>query len=380
VKHPLRQLKVGGALLAMLLAACGATGPGASIQSPAAASPTPISTPASSPSPKPSLSDLRLVIEDVLGSEVRLARLDATDTASIKGRYDGIVADYVIVLNGTTLQALDRKGKVRKLGQLVAAPDWLGAGTVVVKSDLSQWMYSIHDADFTAHIHLGTATSDKVIATFRSPDGDSTYRPFAWNASGVYLVHQPYGLGGAHPFLDYHFPLLKFDMTTGQMADVTPQCIVYFVLDDGTMICSKSTPDGHIEIRSPSGHSESIQLTIGGAPGTYDAYAYSNVAVSPDGKRLIAGRNGSRDPVINNQMAIADLTSSSAKAFGPLDYLPDAWLPDGRVVATHECVYSGWGGGPCNAGLDGTYFFSPDGTSHTLFHKLTRGAVVGYVW
>jgi hypothetical protein len=83
--------------------------------------------------------------------------------------------------------------------------------------------------------------------------------------------------------------------------------------------------------------------------------------------------------VINYQMAIADLTSSTANAFGPLDYLPDAWLPDGRLVADHVCAYSGFGGGPCDARLDGTYFFSADGTSHTLFFKLTHGAVVGYV-
>ena len=122
-----------------------------------------------------------------------------------------------------------------------------------------------------------------------------------------------------------------------------------------------------------------IQMTIGGASNTTDAFAFIKVAVSPDNKRVIVGRNGAKDPVINYQMAVADVTSTSARAFGPLDYLPDTWLPDGRVVATHTCAYSGFGGGPCSTSLDGTYFFSADGSSRTLFFKLTHGTVVGYI-
>jgi hypothetical protein len=379
--------EIAGAVTVLLLAACGAAQPSASVHSPSVTgSPAASSSPAnpspgvgSSPSPSASAAQVRLVIVDLSIPEVRLAGLDAVDIASVKGQFDGIVGDQVIILNGTALEALNRNGTLRKLGKLAGSPDWLGPETVLLSPSLSQWIYTIHDASFTAKIHLGTSTSDKVIATLPSPDGNSTYQPFAWNASGVYMVHQPYGLGGAGPFLDYHFALVKFDMTTGKVTDVSPQCIVYRVLDDGTMICRKSTFDGHIEIRSPSGHINSIQLTIGGPAGPYDAAAYIDVAVSPDGTRLIAGRNGSKDPVINYQMAVADLTAASAKAFGPLDYVPNAWLPDGRVIATHQCAYSGWGGGPCNAALDGTYFFSANGTSHKLFYNLKLATVVGYV-
>jgi hypothetical protein len=66
--------------------------------------------------------------------------------------------------------------------------------------------------------------------------------------------------------------------------------------------------------------------------------------------------------------------------FGPIDYVPDTWLPDGRVVADHQCWPSETDGGPCNASLDGTYIFSADGSSHSLFFKLANGAsVVDYV-
>src|SRR5213595_1974097 len=88
------------AVAVVLLAACG----GASA--------------AGSPSASPSSSDIRLVIEDVQGNQVRLARLDARDTAKVAGSYQGIVNDHVILLNGRILESLDRSGTVRKLGEL----------------------------------------------------------------------------------------------------------------------------------------------------------------------------------------------------------------------------------------------------------------------
>jgi len=377
MRHRPGAVAIGATVAVIVLAACGAT-QGASGQSPSAGSPAPISPTASSPSanqsPSPLSPDLRLVIEDVSRTEVRLARLDATDTATVKGQYDGIVGGQVVVLNGTTLEVLNRNGTVTRLGQLAAIPDWLGVGSIVVNPQLSQWLYAIRDDASTARIHLGTPTGDTVIATLPSPDGNAYYRPFAWNASGVYMVREPVGIGGAGPFLEYDFPLAKFDLTTDRVTDVTPQCTVHQVLDDGTMICGQPNVGGRIEVRSPSGQSHLIQVGTGGTDDNY-----IRVAVSPDGRRLVAGRNGSKGSVINYQMAIADLTSSSASAFGPLDFLPDTWLPDGRVVADHQCAYAGFGGGPCDASQDGTYFFSSDGTSHVLFYKLTHGAVVGYV-
>jgi len=317
------------------------------------------------------------VISDFNATQVRLARLDATDTGSARGYYDGIAGGQVIVLSGNTLQALNRSGTVTNLGQLAVTPEWVGVGTVAVNPQLSQWLYATRDNASTATIHLGTPTSDRVIATLPSPDGNAYYQPFAWNASGAYMVREPIGIGGAGPFLEYHFPLAKFDVTTDRVTDVSPQCSVQQVLDDGTMICGRPDVGGKIEVRSPSGHSNLIQLASGGG-GSADAYI--SVSVSPDHTRLVAGRNGSKDPVINYQMAIANVTSSSAQAFGPLDFVPRAFLPDGRVIAEHRCALVDWGGGPCDASLDGTYFFSRDGTTHTLFFKLVGGAfVVGYV-
>ncbi len=319
------------------------------------------------------------MIEDVQGNQVRLARLDARDTAKVAGSYQGIVNDHVILLNGRILESLDRSGTVRKLGQLAPSLSGFDAGRVAVNPDLSRWIYTLTDSGFTTHIHLGTPTSDSEIAAVPAPATDTSYAGFTWNASGVYLTQQPTGLGGAGPFLEYRFSLAKFDLNSHKVTIVSPTCTVYAVLDDGTMICRRSFGDGRIDVRSPAGQTHFIQMTIGGPANTTDAVAYIKVAVSADNKRVIAGRNGAKDPVINYQIAVANLTSATAGAFGPIDYLPDAWLPDGRVVATHVCAYVDWGGGPCNASLDGTYFFSADGSSRTLFFKLTRGAVVGYV-
>src|SRR6266550_5562672 len=183
---------IGAALAAIVLVACGTTGQNAPGPT---ETPVPAATPGASPSPShnpsPAPADVRLVINDYSRVEVRLARLDATRTAAVKGQYAGMVGGKVIVLNGTTLELLSRNGTVKKLGVLAAKPDWVGVGTVVVNPKMSQWLYSIHDDASTARIHLGTATSDRVVATLPSPNGNAYYQPYAWNASGVYMVRQP---------------------------------------------------------------------------------------------------------------------------------------------------------------------------------------------
>lgn len=348
-------------LAVMAIAACGSAAPTASV----------------APSPAPSASDPRLVIADLVdpnvanftSAEARLVKLDGTVTASVKGLYVGMVGSTVIVLQGNSLEAIGRDGSVQQLGQLAVTPEWLGEGTVVVNPQMSEWLYSVRDNASTATVHLGTQTSDRVIATLPSPNGNAFYRPFAWNARGVYMVRQPVGIGGAGPFLEYHFPLAKFDMTTGRATDVTPECLAYAVLDDGSMICSQPNPQGRIDVRSSSGQDNVIQVSGGVMGQSYDTGAYIKVVVSPETKRLLAGRDGSKDPVINYQMAVANFSSSTASAFGPLDYLPDAWLADGRVVADHRCAAGFGDTDACDANLAGTYVFSADGSTHSLLFK-----------
>jgi hypothetical protein len=193
------------------------------------------------------------------------------------------------------------------------------------------------------------------------------------------MIRQDIGLGGAGPFLEYQERLARFDLTRGTVADVSPDCRVYRVLDDGTMFCRPLSSPGRIEVRSASGHSSLIQLSRGASGYSYDT-AYIRVAVSDDGKRLMAGRDGSADPVINYQIVIADLTTSSVNVFASLDYLPDTWLPDGRVVADHWCAQGFGNTGACDASLNGTYVLSADGASHSLLIKLvSTAAVVGSV-
>ena len=315
-----------------------------------------------------------LVIQDYSRSEVRLARIDAVDVETAKGQFQSMVAASVIVLNGTCLQLMNRGG-VTTLGRLPAPPSGSGRD-VLVSPDLTQWIYALVDANQTSHIHLRTPSGDTVIADLPSPDGNASWVPFAWNASGIYLVRQPTGIGGAGPFIDFRFEIAKLDRSSGRLGAISPSCVAYRVFDDGTMVCRSSTA-GNIEVRSPSGQSHLIQVTTGS---TGTNAAYDRVTFSADGKRVIVARNGVKDPVINYEMAVADLTASTATSFGPLDYVPDTWLPDGRVIADHMCVYSGFGGGPCNAGLDATYVFSSDGASHTLFYKLASGSqVVAYI-
>lgn len=382
---------------ALVLAACGSPNPVAAVSSPTpsgtASTPLPSAPPSTSSSPSPSpaggaspsaspssapaTAGTTLVIQDYSHNQVRIARLDATDVGAVTGMFDGVVADQAIVLSGQTLLAVAATGSMRTLGHLAGAPEWSGPGTVVVNPTLTQWLYTVADtSNWTSQIHLGTPSGDPVIATAPSPDGYDFYEAFAWNPSGAYLVKQGTGLGGVGPFLEYHFPLEKIDVVTGVITAVTPQCVAERVLDDGTMLCQNNT--GGLEVRSPAGASHVIQL----AKSTSAGYAiFSRLALTPDQRHFAAARNGSSNQdLVNYQIASGDLSSSTAGVFGPIDFYPDTWLPDGRLVADHLCWTFQGNGGPCDQSLDGTYFLSADGQSRTLFYKLAQGAsVVGYL-
>ena len=306
-------------------------------------------------------------------TEVRLARLDAVDTASAKGQFDGIASDRVLILNGTALETLAANGALRTLGRLAAAPMWTGPGTVAVKPDLSQWLYTVTDTSLTSFVHLGTPSSDRVVATVSSPDGYTFYPAYGWNVTGAYLSKQPTGLGGVGPFLEYHFPLVKFDVASGRMTDVSPVCYAYALLDDGGTLCRASSTDTHLQVRTQSGLTLTMQATLGAA-----YHDFARVHVTPDNSRLVLSRSTS-STTVNYQMAVAGLTESTATPFGAVDFVPDTWLPDGRLVADHLCWPADMGGGSCNASLDGTYVFSADGRVRTLFYKLSNAGVVGYV-
>ncbi len=361
-------IKVVTAALALAVAGCGSTSQVASFRSPSpAATVSAGASPSASPTASPQAGDPRLVIADYGKSEVRLARLDAHDTGVVKGQFQQITGGVVLVVNGTSLIALDHSGKSRTLGQLSGAPE-----SVVAKADLSQWMYLVLGPGQLYELHIGSPSGDRLVGTNPAPTQEQLFRPFAWNATGIYVTKEPLGLGGAGPFLEYHFPLAKLDPATGQVTEISPACVAYAVLDDGTLVCGNRGA-GTIEVRRASGGSHAIAM------GT-DVNGFIRVAVSPDSLRLIAARNGSKNPVINYQMLVAQLTSTGVTVFGATDFLPDAWLPDGRLIATHQCVIADWGGGPCNGAIDGTYVFSSDGSSHSLFFKLAQGArVVGSI-
>lgn len=354
-----------GALVAILLTtACGSSKPAAS------------SSAATPSKPHSSHAASALVIHDYANNQVRIARFDATDVGATTGTFDGVVAEEAIVHNGRDLLAMTAGGSVRTLGHLVATPECCGPWTVAVDPSLKQWIYTIADGTtWTSQIHVGTAHGDRVIATVPSPDGSDFYQAFAWNRSGVYLVKQQTGLGGVGPFLEYHFPLARLDLASGKINMVSPSCIAERVLDDGTLMCT--TMSGGLEVRSPSGTSHVIQV----APASAGVASYSRLTLAPDQRHFAAARNGSTDPdMVNYQIVTGDLRSSAVGVFGPIDFYPDTWLPDGRLVADHLCWTLTGNSAPCDQSLDGAYFLSPDGQTRSLFYKLApSSSVVGYL-
>ena len=333
--------------------------------------------PAASPTPPQLPPASRLVIEDFSKNQVRLARFDAVDIATVTGTFDEVVADQVIVVNGKSLLAVTSSGAVRTLGHLAVSIVYSGTGEVAVNPSLTQWLYTDVDlTTLTSRIHVGTPTTDSVIATIPSPNGNAFYQPFAWNASGVYMVQEATGLGGVGPFLDYHFPLATFNVTNGDLVVVSPICTAEQVLDDGTMLCRNTT--GGVEVRSASGSSHVIHMTLSSSGGNS---VYFHLNVSAGQQQIVVARNGNSNAnLVNYQMVSASLGATSGSAYGPIDFFPDVWLPDGRVVADHLCWTFQQNSGPCTVSLNGTYFISADGKSKTLFFKLPSGVtVVGYV-
>ena len=381
ITRKLVMVVLGAALVSV---ACGSAGnvgvrsspsPGTSGSASTSGGQSPAATPSATATVSPTSTDAwKLVIADYNKNQVRLARLDAVDVAAVTGTFDGVAGGHAIVINGQTLLAIAQNGKVSTLGHLAGKPEDTGPGTVAVNPTLTQWVYTLFDfSDFVSHIHLGSANGDRVIASVPPPSDATYYQPLTWNPSGVYMVKEPTGLGGAGPFLDYHVPLVTLDVGTGQVTAVSPECIGEDVLDDGTLLCRSRTAGGGLEVRSPNGSSHVVQVATGtsGMNG-----AYTRVVISADERGFIAVRNGSADPnVVNYQMAAADFTATKATTFGAIDFYPEAYLPDGRVVASHQC----WSDS-CSQSLDGTYVFSADGKSRSLFYKLALGVgVVAYL-
>src|SRR2546429_6850085 len=115
------------------------------------------------------------------------------------------------------------------------------------------------DARQIYRLHLGSAGHDGIITTNPAPTQEQIFRPYAWNATGVYVTKEPTGLGGAGPFLEYHFPLARLDLGSGKGTDVSPACVAYAGLADGTMVCGNRAARA-LEGRRPSRTSHSIKL------------------------------------------------------------------------------------------------------------------------
>jgi hypothetical protein len=308
-------------------------------------------------------------------AQVRLARLDATDVGVMKGEFIGVFDDETVALNGLKLTAMGYDGQTTQLGTLAGAPA-SEAARVVLSPDLSQWLYTTTSdiQSLTAQVHLGSATGDRVVATIPSPNNNGVFAPYAWNASGVYLVLQATGIGGAGPFLDYRFPLYRFDVTTGVVSQVEPACTAYDVLRSGAFICGlgSSSPQDRtgLDIRSPGGQDKMVRVD-----GPFAA-----VTLSLDESRLVLAGLGGTSADGEYQMRTVQLASPVLSDLGPPGYVPEAWLPDGRLVARQMCLVADSSPTACDPSNDGkTYIFTADGSSSTFFFRLGQGVRIADV-
>lgn len=368
---------VPAGLTILLLTSCAS---GATSTTSAPPSPTMSSSTGAPASPAHAAREPRIVIADngnatpSTPAQVRLARLDATDVGVVAGNFVGVVDDEVVALNGLELEAMDYDGHATTIGVL-ASPPAPFAGTVVVSPDLTHWLYTTTPGQsLTAQIHEGSAGGDRVLATIPSPDNNGVFGPYAWNSTGVYVVLNATGIGGAGPFLEYHFPLYRFDLATGGLSKVVPDCYAYAVLASGTLVCAgrPGFAGGGLEIRFAGGRSTALPVQG----------QFAGVRVSRGEQRLALAYEGGTSTLPAYQIGVAALAATSLTAFGPAGYFPEAWLPDGRLIAEQSCLFAyGPSPLPCESSpANGTrVLFSADGSSSTPFYKLSVSSRVGGV-
>ncbi|MHB8717313.1 MAG: hypothetical protein ACYDAC_00255 [Candidatus Dormibacteria bacterium] len=347
------------ALPLVALAACGGTAPASAPTSTAPATPGSASSATAAPAREP-----RLVLSDdgTSGANpmVRLAGLDATDVASVKGRFIAVVDNQVVVLDGITLEAVNYDGTVRQLGSLAATAH----GAIVVSPDVTHWLYTVYAPQAASEVHEGSSAGDHVIRSIPSPDNNATYQPYAWNASGAYMVLTPTGLGGAGPFSPYHFPLYRFDVSTGATSGIAPACLAWAVLADDSLICSLTTAQSNLV-----GLDE--RTSSGGDHQTHVDGPFDRLTLSADQTRFALAAKGGTSASPEYQVRVGQVGGADTSPFGAAGYRPTTWLPDGRLVEEAFCF-----GFTAQTTCDysqprSVVIYSADGSSSTPFYKVS---------
>ncbi|HEV7680240.1 MAG TPA: hypothetical protein VGQ42_16900 [Candidatus Dormibacteraeota bacterium] len=330
---------------------------------PTPAAPTPTATPADTGA-------LVAVLDHPFGAapnSLRLLRPDGTEAARVALDPDAEAVatsgSLVLVAGAGTLHAYSRDGSTA--GQVGLPGD---ASTSLVRGLIgdatgAHWLWSsVVQSSGTAvsSVYAGGGSAAPALLVKRS-QGGTALQPVAWTAGGPVVSEEPLGIGGYVLFRRTFGAASRIDPGTGAVSALTAgDCAFSDMAADGTVAC---VVDGREGPRHGSGPVTLRILHPGHAATTVTlpaGMAQAGAAFfSADGSTLSLAMSpalGEGQEQIETDLV--DVATGTRHAFGPAGLIPNAWMPDGSLLAVR---LPGVGGGDA-----GTYVVAHDGTATLL--------------
>jgi len=322
-----------GCLAVLAVAGCG--GATTSTSSPAGTrSPSSVAV---TPTPHPSRG---LVAAFDSSQNVVVVDLSGRTIATIPGSTSGAPAPTSVTAAGPlgiayvdvagTLQLIKQDGSTATLQAFGAAPDFL-----LFSADGMQWVYAyltINGDNFETKLYRsGSATGSQPVLVTDHTEKGTSLQPLFWpTGNRIVVEHLPQGIGGVSPFPEgFVFDTSYLDLGSGALTDLhaRSECVLSDVSASGGQICvtgyGTTSTKPTAKISTPG--QAPITLTFAA-----DVRAIGSCLLRPDGGALVA-TTGSETPPFSYALVASD-SHGVTKAWGPKDVLPEALLPDGRVI------------------------------------------------
>jgi len=262
---------------------------------------------------------------------------------------------------GYQLMRLGSTGAVTTEGTVALPPSGSGItgvpssgfGTLAISPSGAQWAYVLNYTDpstqiSVAQIWIGGSNraprllvnSQETPATLPAEfPGGFSYQLLGWVSRGVVVAEQPYGVGGAGPFLDYNVDSFFLNPTNAVQTPIenVPNCPLSGWTGSGIYACALAGspgPDVSIQVGVPGSAVSSVALPADITAGSAVFNPAASQLVYSELNGNCSGCGGSiANEFASVQMELLNLAGGSSSALGPAGLMPAAWLPGGQIAA-----------------------------------------------
>jgi hypothetical protein len=366
------------ALAGALVAACGpGRGTVVSTSTPrpatpaAAASPTPPATPAYA-------GPLVAVLDHPFGADpntLRLLRPDGTEAAHVALDPDAEAVatsgSLVLVAGAGKLHAYSRDGLTAAQMSLPGDTSTSLVRGLIGDTTGAHWLWSSvaqTSGSAVSSVYAAGGSAPPALVMKRTQNG-TALQPVAWTAGGPVVSEEPLGIGGYVLFRRTFGAASRIDPTTGAVSALTPgNCAFSDMSADGTVACVLDGREGPqhgsgpvtLRILRPGHAATDVSLPAGMAQAGAAFF-------SADGSTLSLAMSpalGEGQEQIETDLV--DVATGARHTFGPAGLIPNAWMPDGSLLAVRLPGVTG--------GDAGTYLVARNGTASLL---CTASTVIG---